>query len=120
INEDQLKQTEIHQNEEIQKNNDESTASSSSTVPKHTTHHDQQDPRKLLAAEINERDIQAAAASALSAASVKAKVCLFEIKTKKQKILSINEFSSITENCFLLIHVFIIESSILNSTVIIR
>ncbi|CAF1245096.1 unnamed protein product [Rotaria sordida] len=86
INEDQLKQTEIHENEEIQKNNDESTASSSSTVPKHTTHHDQQDPRKLLAAEINERDIQAAAASALSAASVKAKY-LASIEERKIKTL---------------------------------
>jgi hypothetical protein len=46
----------------------------SSTIPKPTTNFDQQDPRKLLAAEINERDIKAAAASALAAASVKAKV----------------------------------------------
>lgn len=35
---------------------------------------DQQDPRKLLAAEINEKDVKAAAASALAAAAVKAKV----------------------------------------------
>ncbi len=58
---------------EINETGDES-ASSSSTVPKPTTNIDQQDPRKLLAAEINERDIKAAAASALAAASVKAKV----------------------------------------------
>ncbi len=58
---------------EINEAGDES-ASSSSTVPKPTTNFDQQDPRKLLAAEINERDIKAAAASALAAASVKAKV----------------------------------------------
>ena len=35
---------------------------------------DQQDPRKLLAAEINDKDVKAAAASALAAAAVKAKV----------------------------------------------
>lgn len=58
----------------MQATNDESIRSSSSTVPKPTTQQDQQDPRKLLAAEINDRDIQAAAGSALAAASVKAKV----------------------------------------------
>jgi predicted methyltransferase MtxX (methanogen marker protein 4) len=58
---------------EVNETADESIASSS-TIPKPTTHVDQQDPRKLLAAEINERDIKAAAASALAAASVKAKV----------------------------------------------
>jgi len=63
---------------------DEST--SSSTIPKPTTNIDQQDPRKLLAAEINERDIKAAAASALAAASVKAKY-LASIEERKIKSL---------------------------------
>ena len=50
-------------------------SASSSTIPKPTTTNaDQQDPRKLLAGEIHERDIKTAAASALAAASVKAKV----------------------------------------------
>ncbi|CAF3911644.1 unnamed protein product [Rotaria sp. Silwood1] len=79
INDDQLKQIEMNENEEIQTNNDE-IISSTSTIPKPTIQSDQQDPRKLLAAEINDRDIQAAAASALAAASVKAKVCLCEEK----------------------------------------
>ncbi|CAF3120258.1 unnamed protein product, partial [Rotaria sp. Silwood2] len=86
INEDQLKQIETNENEEIQTNNDESAVASSSTVPKPTTQNDQQDPRKLLAAEINERDIQAAAASALAAASVKAKY-LASIEERKIKTL---------------------------------
>jgi len=55
----------------------------SSTIPKPTTNSDQQDPRKLLAAEINERDIKAAAASALAAASVKAKVCSLKLELLK-------------------------------------
>ena len=57
--------------------NDQETTASSSTVAKPTTNLDQQDPRKLLAAEINDRDIKAAAASALAAAAVKAKVNSF-------------------------------------------
>jgi SWI/SNF-related matrix-associated actin-dependent regulator of chromatin subfamily C len=74
----EVKQEKMDVNEsgEPQITNDE-TASSSSTIPKPTTNIDQQDPRKLLAAEINERDTKAAAASALAAASVKAKVCYF-------------------------------------------
>jgi SWI/SNF related-matrix-associated actin-dependent regulator of chromatin subfamily C len=62
--------------EKIDVNEDETIdeSISSSTIPKSTTNIDQQDPRKLLAAEIKEKDIKAAAASALAAASVKAKV----------------------------------------------
>ena len=66
---------ETNESGETQLINEESA--SSSTIPKPTTNTDQQDPRKLLAAEINERDTKAAAASALAAASVKAKVCYF-------------------------------------------
>jgi len=71
---DESKITEAKESEETHTTNDESA--SASTIPKPTTTNDQQDPRKLLAAEINEKDIKAAAASALAAASVKAKVCL--------------------------------------------
>jgi SWI/SNF related-matrix-associated actin-dependent regulator of chromatin subfamily C len=64
---------------ETQATTDESIPSASaSTVPKPTTNVDQQDPRKLLAAEINEKDIKAAAASALAAAAVKARVRSFK------------------------------------------
>ncbi|CAF1298400.1 unnamed protein product [Rotaria magnacalcarata] len=84
-NEDQSRPIEHNENEEMQTNNDESLVSSS-TVPKPTTQQDQQDPRKLLAAEINDRDIQAAAASALAAASVKAKY-LASIEERKIKTL---------------------------------
>lgn len=58
----------------------------SSTVPKPSTSADPQDQRKLLAAEINERDIKAAAASALAAASVKAKY-IASIEERKIKSL---------------------------------
>jgi hypothetical protein len=58
-----------------------------STIPKPTTNSDQQDPRKLLAAEINERDIKAAAASALAAASVKAKVCSLKSELLKHSFV---------------------------------
>ncbi|UJR08111.1 hypothetical protein I4U23_012388 [Adineta vaga] len=85
------KKMEVNENEETQPlNNDESTttttAPSSSTIPKPTTNIDQQDPRKLLAAEINEKDIKAAAASALAAASVKAKY-IASIEERKIKSL---------------------------------
>jgi SWI/SNF related-matrix-associated actin-dependent regulator of chromatin subfamily C len=65
--------------EKLDVNEDETVdeSISSSTIPKPTTNIDQQDPRKLLAAEIKEKDIKAAAASALAAASVKAKVCIY-------------------------------------------
>ena len=52
----------------------EASTAQATTLPKPATSVDQQDPRKLLAAEINEKDIKAAAASALAAAAVKAKV----------------------------------------------
>jgi hypothetical protein len=54
------------------------TNNSASTIPKPTGHPFQHDPRKLLAAEITEKDVKAAAASALAAAAVKAKVFLVE------------------------------------------
>jgi SWI/SNF related-matrix-associated actin-dependent regulator of chromatin subfamily C len=54
------------------------TDDTSSTIPK-TTESDQ-DPKKLSANDINERDIKAAAASALGAAAVKAKVELIITK----------------------------------------
>jgi hypothetical protein len=44
-----------------------------STVPKTTTI--EQDARKLSSTDINEKDVKAAAASALASAAVKAKVC---------------------------------------------
>lgn len=76
--ESEIKEEKIDVQEEEGKSMDVSTSAeesaSSSTIPKPTTSTDQQDPRKLLAAEINEKDIKAAAASALAAASVKAKV----------------------------------------------
>ncbi|CAF1687881.1 unnamed protein product, partial [Adineta ricciae] len=86
---DESKKMEVNDTEEPQvTNNDESTtaSSSSSTIPKPTTNTDQQDPRKLLAAEINDKDIKAAAASALAAASVKAKY-LASIEERKIKSL---------------------------------
>lgn len=76
--EQDIKEEKVEVNEEESKamevNETTDEPASSSTVPKPTTNTDQQDPRKLLAAEINEKDIKAAAASALAAASVKAKV----------------------------------------------
>ena len=62
--------------EKVEANESESgeAATAQATLPKPTASVDQQDPRKLLAAEINEKDIKAAAASALAAAAVKAKV----------------------------------------------
>ncbi|CAF1101739.1 unnamed protein product [Adineta steineri] len=90
INDTEPKKMEVNDNEEAQTVNDESaaaaTAASSSTIPKPTTNNDQQDPRKLLAAEINEKDTKAAAASALAAASVKAKY-LASIEERKIKSL---------------------------------
>ena len=65
----------------------EQTIIKSSTIPKSTSNFDQHDPRKLLAAEINDRDIQAAAASALAAASVKAKVNRNEYNNKNSSII---------------------------------
>lgn len=80
--ESEIKEEKIDVQEEENKGMDVSTtaeeSASSSTIPKPTTNTDQQDPRKLLAAEINEKDIKAAAASALAAASVKAKVRSFD------------------------------------------
>ena len=58
--------------EESTKVKEESVEPESSSAA--ATNIDQQDPRKLLAAEINEKDVKAAAASALAAAAVKAKV----------------------------------------------
>ena len=52
----------------------EETEEAETTVPKSTPTIDPNDPRKLLAAEISERDVNGAAASALAAAAVKAKV----------------------------------------------
>ena len=80
--ESEIKEEKLDVQEEEGKGMDISTSAeesaSSSTIPKPTTNIDQQDPRKLLAAEINEKDIKAAAASALAAASVKAKVRSFD------------------------------------------
>ena len=56
----------------MEMNESENADAASSTAPKPTTNLDQQDPRKILAAEISDRDIKAA--SALAAAAVKAKV----------------------------------------------
>ena len=102
INEDESKKMEINESEETQTTNEESASSSSATIPKPTTNADQQDPRKLLAAEMNEKDIKTAAASALAAASVKAKVCFLykifsfcnvsvQVTKKSNSILSTSE-----------------------------
>lgn len=60
--------------EKIEPTNGTETTENPSTTSKDASQIDQNDQRKLLAAEINERDIKAAAASALAAAAVKAKV----------------------------------------------
>lgn len=52
------------------------TDESSSAIPKVTTINADQNSKKLSSSEINEKDIKTAAASALAAAAVKAKVNL--------------------------------------------
>ena len=51
----------------------------SSTVPKTSVSNADQEAKKLPPVDINERDIKGAAASALAAAAVKAKVCSLSI-----------------------------------------